>query len=95
MQHPVVHQADAVSGHPLSLGLFWSPLHSLPYFPRVKTTKMLAVAVAAAVSLSGFLIAEVSTSYYEYPLNPSVQGHKKHTSHRQASSFCIGDIVLC
>jgi len=45
--------------------------------------KMLAVAVAAAVSLSGFLVTEVSTSYYEYPLNPSVQGHKKHTSHRQ------------
>ena len=50
--------------------------------------KNLVVAVVAAVSLSSFLIAEVSTSYYEYPLNPSVQGHKKHTSHRQASSLC-------
>ena len=55
--------------------------------------KMLAVAVAAAVSLSGFLVMEVSTSYYEYPLNPSVQGHKKHTSHRQASSFCTSTIL--
>ena len=29
MQHPVIHQADAVSGHPLSLGLVSPPFTAL------------------------------------------------------------------